>query len=293
MACNRKYFFGRAKRGCCALKASIVTVTHRSSGHLKRYVDSFLAHHGCGHVDKIEFVFVENSGDGAIAHMLRPLRLAGYRAELLFMENRGFGAACNLGAKAATGNALMFINPDVTFMGSFDAVGDLTGSWGTGSQLDENGHLFSFDILPEHKTLFKEFSKNHFRMTPPPPECLGLLFPVGAFFCVDQELFASVGGFDERFFLYHEEAELARRLHREAGPPSYFADLTILHHQFGSEASRALTSAHELEGLFTYAEVTGNRSVLRKRLYLLLAMAPFRSAARLRLQQFVQKWGSQ
>lgn len=292
MACNRKFVFGRANRGYCALKASIVTVTHKSAGHVARYVESFLAHHGGAHVDNIEFVFVENSGDGSIADLLQPLRLAGYRAELLFMENRGFGAACNLGAKATTGTALIFINPDVTFIGSFEAVEALAGSWGTGSQFDETGQLFSFDILPEHKTLLSEFSKRHLRMTPPPPEWLHQVFPVGAFFCVDRELFARVGGFDERFFLYYEEAELARRLHREAGPPSSYADLAILHHQFGSETSRSLTSFHELEGLFTYAEVTRNRSVLRKRFYLLLAMAPFRSTARLHLRQFAEKWRS-
>jgi GT2 family glycosyltransferase len=290
MAGDRKLVSSRADRGHRALKASIVTVTHRSAGYVARYVDSFLAHHGREHCNNIEFVFVENSGDAAITDLLQPLRHAGYRVELLFMENRGFGAACNLGAKAATGQVLMFINPDVTCIGSFKSIESLEGNWGTGRQIDENGRIFSFDILPEHKSLFLELTRRHLRMTPPPPKWLDRLFPVGAFFCVDREHFANVGGFNERFFLYHEEAELARRLHRVAGPPSYVADLAVLHHQFGSETSRSLTSVHELDGLFSYATVVGSRSVLRKRLFLLLAMAPFRSDARSRLWQFAQKW---
>jgi N-acetylglucosaminyl-diphospho-decaprenol L-rhamnosyltransferase len=44
---------------------------------------------------------------------------------------------------------------------------------------------------------------------------------IGAFFFVRRDLFARLGGFDERYFLYFEEVDLALRAHR-LGARSYF-----------------------------------------------------------------------
>lgn len=269
------------------MKATIVTVTHKSEPKIAAYVDSFLTHHRDHFTDAIEFNFVENSSSQHIANLIAPLTVAGYSVNLQYMENRGFGAACNLGAMGAAGTALMFINPDVTFTEPLSNAEDIAGTWGTGRQFGDNGRLYSFDILPEHKKLFDHISKRHLKMTPPPQALLHQLFPVGAFFCVDRAIFHEVGGFDERFFLYYEEAELARRLQKIAGPPRFFENLTILHHQFGSEDNRLLTWAHELDGLFTYSTIIGCNVILWHRFLLLLALAPFRSIARARLRQFI------
>lgn len=269
--------------------ASIVTVTHRSDRHLARYVASFLEHHGRAFADTIEFVFVENSGDAAIEDRLAPLRDAGYRVTFLTMPNRGFGAACNLGAASARGRVLAFINPDVTFLVPLAGLDGFVGGWGTGRQIDERGVAYSFDILAEHKSLFGELTRSHRRMTPPLGKWRTRVYPVGAFFCVDRAQFHILGGFDERFFLYHEEAELARRLQQALGPPRYAERIALRHHQFGSETNRMKTFDHELEGLFTYAKVTGLNSVLRKRLYLLLVLCPVRANARQRLVSFLRR----
>jgi GT2 family glycosyltransferase len=44
---------------------------------------------------------------------------------------------------------------------------------------------------------------------------------IGAFFCVRRDLFTRLGGFDERYFLYFEEVDLALRARRR-GARSYF-----------------------------------------------------------------------
>ncbi len=268
------------------MTATIVTVTHKSGDHISDYVTSFIDQHHDRFTDQIAFVVVENSGDTTMGERLQPLRDVGYSTKLLTMENRGFGAACNLGARATASDVLLFVNPDVTFIEPLRNVELLSGRWGTGRQLDQQGRLFSFDILPEHKTLLSELTKLHLSMTPPPAGWEHRVFPVGALFCVDRAIFLNVGGFDERFFLYHEEAELARRLQKAVGPPSFFQELAILHHQFGSECNREATSVHELNGLITYAAATGIRSVLLKRLILLLVTSPFRATSRQRLKQF-------
>ena len=60
----------------------------------------------------------------------------------------------------------------------------------------------------------------------------------GACFMVRREAFASVGGFDERYFLYWEDADLCRRL-RTAGYEIRHAPGAVAVHQVGQSSRRA------------------------------------------------------
>jgi GT2 family glycosyltransferase len=53
---------------------------------------------------------------------------------------------------------------------------------------------------------------------------------IGAFFVVRRSLFESLGGFDERFFVYYEEVDFSWRA-RQAGYSSvYLPGVHALHH---------------------------------------------------------------
>jgi N-acetylglucosaminyl-diphospho-decaprenol L-rhamnosyltransferase len=266
---------------------TIITVTHRSSEVLGRYISSFLRYNS--HLAaEIDFVFIENSGE-AIENYITPLCDAGFQVQYSKVSNYGFGSACNRGANIARGKVLAFVNPDVTFLNPLGGLAECVGTWGTLRQLDETGRCRSFDILPEFKTIFGELTKRHLRITNAFSRWQTRIFPVGAFFCVDRLIYEKLGGFNERFFLYYEEAELSRRLLREAGPPTFLSTHAILHHQFGSENDRTITSAHEIDGLFTYAALTGYRFVIVQRILLLLLLAPVSRFARHRLKQIFKK----
>jgi hypothetical protein len=57
---------------------------------------------------------------------------------------------------------------------------------------------------------------------------------MGAFFLIRRDLFESLGGFDERFFVYFEEVDLSFRAH-EAGATSYYlANCQAFHKGGGS-----------------------------------------------------------
>jgi GT2 family glycosyltransferase len=53
---------------------------------------------------------------------------------------------------------------------------------------------------------------------------------IGAFFLIRRPLFETLGGFDERFFMYLEEVDVALRA-RELGAASYFLGTTRVVHQ--------------------------------------------------------------
>ncbi|WP_333568211.1 glycosyltransferase family 2 protein [Sphingorhabdus sp.] len=270
---------------------TIITVTHRSNEVLGGYISSFLRYNS--HLQaEIDFVFIENSGE-AIEKSVAPLQDAGFHVQYSEVSNHGFGSACNQGANLARGKILAFVNPDVTFLGPLGSLAKCIGTWGTIRQLDETGQCRSFDILPEFKTIFGELTKRHLKITNAFSRWQSRIFPVGAFFCVDRLTFEKLGGFNERFFLYYEEAELSRRLQREAGPPTFLPTHAILHHQFGSESDRTNTSAHEIDGLFTYAALTGFRFVIVQRILLLLLLVPVNRFAWDRLKQIFKKLRAQ
>lgn len=268
---------------------SIVTVSHRSHRHLPDYVATFLAS-GSGRRAQIEFVVVENSGDSGARDLLAPLRDAGFKVTFLEVENRGFGAGCNAGAAAASGTTLVFANPDLVFVNPLDPIDDAVGSgWGTVIQKDGQGGGYAFDVLPEYKTVAGELRRLYRTFGPADPVWRHRLYPVGSFFVVSRELFRQAGGFDERFFMYHEEAELARRLHRLAGPPVLIDGIEVRHEAFGSELSRDATLRREAQGLLTYAAVTGERRVVRTRIATQVLLAPVSRNARRRLVLLAQE----
>lgn len=271
---------------------SIVTVSHRSERHLKRYVESFLASASGRQGARIEFIVVENSGQPATDALLDPLRQAGFPVTFVQAENRGFGAGCNAGAAQASGETLIFANPDLAFVDPLDAIDRQADArtWGTVMQQDGTGGGYAFDVLPEYKTVWGELRRRYRTFGPDDAGWRDRLYPVGSFFVVATALFRAAGGFDERFFMYHEEAELARRLHRLAGAPVLFEGIRVMHEAFGSETSREATLRQETRGLLTYAQVTGERGILVTRALTQLLLSPISAAARRRLALLAEEW---
>jgi N-acetylglucosaminyl-diphospho-decaprenol L-rhamnosyltransferase len=147
-------------------------------------------------------------------------------------ENLGFAAACNLAVRQARGDFLLFLNPDSeTDPGAVDlAVGYLAkhpevGIVG-GRARHRDGRLNSTCCYAE-PTIWSAFcyatglTSLFPRSTIFNPEAFGGWDrdsdrPVGViaecFALLRASLFRSLGGFDERFFLYSEDTDLCRRV---------------------------------------------------------------------------------
>lgn len=161
-------------------------------------------------------------------------------------ENLGFGKACNLGAGLADSEFLLFLNPDaavfpetlekaLAFM-KHEANSHI-GICGV-QLLDESGQVArSCSRFPS----LKGFLARAFGLDKAMPR-LGLAMAewshdktqkvdqvIGAFFLVRRELFETLGGFDERFFVYFEEVDFSYRAKQLGWHTMYLADVQAFH----------------------------------------------------------------
>jgi N-acetylglucosaminyl-diphospho-decaprenol L-rhamnosyltransferase len=167
--------------------------------------------------------------------------------------NRGFGAGCNLGAANATGEVLIFLNPDASLGG--DSVPILAESVRRTAALIGPRII---DPLGNDKTrarYWSNFASDLAEVFFPTKLLVGSLrrdipaghgiyqaggrvsYVQGSCMAVRAKDFWQVDGFDERYFLYYEEEALARSLER-IGVHVILEPLAVVTHIGGSSTSQ-------------------------------------------------------
>jgi len=149
----------------------------------------------------------------------------------------GYGTACNIGAGQAHGKYLLFLNPDVTLKP--DSVAELLrvlvenkdAGLSTARLLDIQGKFQpSCRRFPTiGKLLFSRGSALNRAVSrrdtvyayPEFSETTAIETCAAAVILIERELFLSLGGFDEKFYMYVEDTDLCRRLYH-AGYKVYF-----------------------------------------------------------------------
>lgn len=235
----------------------VVVVAYRSSACLRNCVEPlshtkgvrvFVADNGCP----------EDSTATVTDLPLEIVRMGG---------NRGFGAACNAAAQQGDGQTILFLNPDAQI--EADALGPLirAGRAGAAGPLirdDAGGIHLSVRRDPRLRSTFAEALFLH-HIAPQarwateivrggydarhPAEWLS-----GAALCVDRTAFEKVGGFDETFFLYSEDADLCRRL-RAAGFTVMYEPATAARHEGGASAPAPGQAALKAHARVCYARI--------------------------------------
>jgi GT2 family glycosyltransferase len=107
------------------------------------------------------------------------------------LDNRGFGAGCNLAAARGSDELICFVNPD----------GDLTPDC-----------LERLEAAFERDPLLVAAGPDVGPMNQPLLEDGSPAFLSGCCLAVRRTAFESVGGFDERFFMYGEDVDLSWKL---------------------------------------------------------------------------------
>jgi GT2 family glycosyltransferase len=182
-----------------------------------------------------EVVVVDNaSTDGSAAAIEREYP----EARLVrSARNRGFGAGCNLGARDAEGETLVFLNPDTTVEPGW--LQALAGAL----ERDEQAGLATAQVRLLDDPGRINTCGNEVHLTGL-ALCRGLGRPAGEFdrgqevgavsgaaFAIRRELFAALGGFDEDFFLYMEDTDLSLRA-RLAGFRCVYAPEAVVYHDY-------------------------------------------------------------
>ena len=251
------------------MRITLITVCYKSREKIKAYVNSFLEYHKDPSNNlQYQFIFVENSGDYSFQDAVQPLVNAGFKVIVLNTNNQGFGRGCNEGARFATTELLIFANPDIHFICNLGDLLDesLRITWGTVRQLSRSGRVTSFDFYPEYKGMLYEIFRFNRFINLYPTFFRKYCYVVGSFLIVSKKLFELSGGFNPAFFLYHEEAELARRLRVLSGSPNFYKAITIIHESFGSQSSYGEVLKHEARGFLTYCHITHQPALINRRL---------------------------
>jgi GT2 family glycosyltransferase len=164
-------------------------------------------------------------------------------------ENLGFAKANNSVLSQATGNHILFLNPDtiipedcfnkcIYFFRSTKDCGALGVRMidGSGKFLRESkrslpGIFSAFyktiglsKLLPQSK-IFSAYYAGHL----PEKENNKIEVLAGAFMMLSRKAMELTGGFDEDFFMYGEDVDLSYRIMKGGLSNYYFADTTIIH----------------------------------------------------------------
>lgn len=159
--------------------------------------------------------------------------------------NEGFGRACNRGAREASGQFVLFLNPDVRLKGvpsPTEFTDTPTGAYGlvapaASAQVRQTQGLFR-EPGPLTDAVGLLLAPYWLRGWPRPPWAprRGGDWASGCAFLVDRVEFLQLGGFHEDFFFLYEDRELCRR-YREHGLPVRAAEGFNCHHAVGGSVN--------------------------------------------------------
>jgi GT2 family glycosyltransferase len=244
---------------------SIIIVAYHCRDDLARCLECIPA---AGGDLEAETVVVDNaSGDGTVEMVRERFPEVHLIANA---ENHGFAAANNQGLAVSSGRHVLFLNPDTraeegalaVLVRTLDADGGL-GAVGP-QLLNEDGSVQpSVRTDPTVAALLHQYT---------PLRLLRILAPayhrykrrdmgfrsaadvdtlMGAALCVPRRVLDEVGPMDERFFVYHDDADLCLRI-RQAGYRVRFEPSARITHVGGVSAGHAASGVLYLRSLYRF-----------------------------------------
>jgi O-antigen biosynthesis protein len=202
----------------------------------------------------VEAIVVDNnSTDGSVSY------LSGKFPDVKFISNKfnaGFARACNQGLALATGDYILFLNPDtivaedsfvncIEFFRSHPDAGAVGVHMvdGSGAFLKESKRsfpspltslfkLFGLSAVFPRSRIFGKYHLGHLAEN----EDHEVDVLAGAFIMIRRSVINVTGSFDESFFMYGEDVDLSYRIQEASYKNYYFSGTTIIH--FKGESTR-------------------------------------------------------
>lgn len=204
---------------------------------------------------EMEIIVVDNhSNDG---------KLPGFLAEfpkVKFIENsgnNGFAHGCNFGAENASGDLLLFLNPDT--LATAESISAMVKAYQTDSEAGivsciQSEKPSSYQkILPSFWTLFglqrsiyklifsKKFSKNNCKTCT--CEAVNPEWISGSVVMISRENFEKAGKWNTDFWMYSEDVELSLRVRQLGKKLIMLCDFPIKHEHGGASRRNIKTAA--------------------------------------------------
>ena len=201
-----------------APRASVIIVNYNGEAWLTRCVESLINQ---SMPDFEAFIIDNGSKDGSIA----ALPDLDDRFEIIELgENTGFAAANNIGAKRAKADWIALLNPDA--FARPDWLENLLAETKQAPSIKMVGSLQYMALEPgildgagDYYHAFGLAWRGGFGhpATAVPDQAIEAFGPCGAGALYERAEFLRLDGFDERFFCYHEDVDLAFRLQLAGG----------------------------------------------------------------------------
>lgn len=238
---------------CHAVRVSTIIISYNSAGYLPGCLDSLAG-------VETEVIVVDNGSSDGSAEVARS---RGARV-IANAENRGFAGAANQGAGCASGDYLLFLNPDTALLSGFEALAkaleaDPQAAAAGGLLLGPAGHPqpgFNFRSFPTFASLAFELLlinrlwprnpvNRRYRCLDVPLDRPGLVQqPAGACLMVRRSALEQAGGWDQRFHpVWFEDVDLCLRFHQAGFHCLFVPGSRWLHH--GAHSVGSMPFAHQ------------------------------------------------
>lgn len=220
-----------------------------------------------------EFIIVDNGSKPAEAQALAELAAREPRVKLLTGHgNVGFARGANLGARAATTDTFVFLNPDAFLQPgclarladeiATHAVPAIVGGRVLNADRTEQRGARRGDITPLTALVslgrLSRFSPAlarydiHWEAEAAPADVVAVPTISGACFCMRRIDFDAVQGFDEGYFLHVEDVDLCWRVRQAGGEVLFHPKAEVVHLGHTSQTSPLRVEFHKGRGLVRF-----------------------------------------
>ncbi|HMS64219.1 MAG TPA: glycosyltransferase family 2 protein [Ignavibacteria bacterium] len=225
---------------------SVIIINYRQKDFTDKCIRSLYENIGSY---PFEVIVINNSGEDDLSYLETEFD----NLKIIGNTNKGFSQANNTGVKHSKGEYLLFLNADTEIRSDFsaefiDKFKDIKFG-AAGLKLYNTDGTFQLSFWKEN-TFFneienkndeKEFmNRNNAYINKKETEYNSIKevdWVTGAALIMRKDVFVNIGGFDENFFLFYEDADLCKRL-SDKGFPVYFYPFSNIIHYKGENVNK-------------------------------------------------------
>lgn len=230
---------------------SVIIINWNSKAYLRECLGSLrLATKGLA----CEVLVIDNASYDGCAAML-----AAEFPEVRFIQsdqNFGFSGGNNRAAREAQGEFLLFLNPDTLVSETalkhlVEALRRLPQAGAVGARLLNSDGSLQTSCIQAYPTVLNQVLDSEWLRRRFPTSSLWGMAPLfnartepspvqaisGACVMIARQVFARIGGFDERYFMYSEDLDLSFKVQAAGFNCYYVPAATVIHHGGGSSKS--------------------------------------------------------
>lgn len=206
------------------MDVSIIIVNYNTAAIVRECINSVLTQVGLSY----EIIVIDNASSDESNVVLTSLQIQGDVDVVLNTENVGFGRANNQAFQRSHGRYIFLLNPDAVLLVSDDlqrlvAFMDANPSCGLAGTRILKGDV-GHESAPARYYPGEKFLQRPLERLPG-----DIAWVLGASMIIRREVYASVQGFDEDYFLYAEEADLCLRIRSRGFAIAQYGEVAVRH----------------------------------------------------------------